>query len=479
MKKESLPHITGLFDSPIELHRLLDHLPLAIAVLNADREIVLLNRAIQGLTGFHEEEAKGIPCAYILRSSVCQFKCPLLNTESHSVVQCCEGDIINRDHQKIPVRLTYAPVKTAAGKLKGFVEAVEDMRFVGALERRTSTTYGFGELVGRSPQMERVFHVLPMIAQSDSSVLITGETGTGKDLLAEAVHRASQRAKGPFVKVNCGALPETLMESELFGHQKGAFTGAVENKPGRFQLAHNGSLYLTEIGDLRMPLQVKLLTFLDDRVVYPLGSTRGFQSNVRVIAATHRNLERMVQEGRFRQDLLFRLNVVRLHLPPVRERQDDVRLLLDHFLNRFTAEFKKPIKGFSAKALRILLDYSYPGNVRELKNIAEYALNICQEDYIAPKHLPGYLTDGRIQATSAAGAVSGEELPVSAVTGAGEGIADWSALEQKMILDALLRSGGRRGKAAGLLGWGRSTLWRKMKQYGLEGHATASAATSQ
>ncbi|NLI82804.1 MAG: sigma 54-interacting transcriptional regulator [Deltaproteobacteria bacterium] len=472
MKNLSLPLITGLFDSPIELHRLLDHLPMALAILDTERRMVFLNRAIQGLTGFREEEVRGIPCAYILRANICQFKCPLLNPASHSEIQSCEGDIINRDHHKVPVRITYAPVKTSGGKLKGFLEAVEDLRFAGAIDKRSAATYGFGELVGRSPQMERIFHVLPMIAQSDSSVLITGETGTGKDLLAEAIHQASQRAKGPFVKVNCGALPETLMESELFGHQKGAFTGAVGNKPGRFQLAHNGSLYLTEIGDLPLPLQVKLLTFLDDRVVYPLGSTRGFAANVRVIAATHRNLEKMVREGRFREDLLFRLNVVRLHLPPLRERQDDVRLLLDHFLNGFTTEFRKPLKGFSAKALRILLDYSYPGNVRELKNIAEYALNICQEEYIGPKHLPSYLTEGRVHMARTMDVVPMETPSIATGAGSLEAVADWGTLEQKMILDALLRTGGRRGRAADLLGWGRSTLWRKMKQYGLESHAS-------
>jgi transcriptional regulator with PAS, ATPase and Fis domain len=316
--------------------------------------------------------------------------------------------------------------------------------------------------------MERVFQILPVIAQSDSSVLITGETGTGKDFVAEAIHQASPRAKDPFIKVNCGALPETLLESELFGHQKGAFTGAVENKPGRFRLAHNGTLYLTEIGDLPLSLQVKLLTFLDDRIVYPLGSTKGFQVNARVIAATHRNLEQMVRDGRFREDLLFRLNVVRVHLPPLRERGDDVRLLLDHFLHTYVAQFKKPVKGFSARALRILLDYTYPGNVRELRNMVEYALNICQEELIHPKHLPAYLTDPKQRDWDRE--EEKQEVPSfsRSLGQVPQPDVNWVDVERGMILDAMVKAGGRRSKAAAMLGWGRSTLWRKMKQYGMD-----------
>jgi transcriptional regulator with PAS, ATPase and Fis domain len=315
--------------------------------------------------------------------------------------------------------------------------------------------------------MERIFRVLPVIAQSDSSVLITGETGTGKDFVAEAIHQGSHRGKNPFIKVNCGALPETLLESELFGHQKGAFTGAFENKPGRFRLAHNGTLYLTEIGDLPLSLQVKLLTFLDDMVVFPLGGTKGFQVNVRVIAATHRNLGLMVREGRFREDLLFRLNVVRLHLPPVRERGDDIRLLLDHFMRSYLTRLKKPIKGFSAKALRLLLDFTYPGNVRELRNIVEYAVNICEEDQILLKHLPAYLTDPIARDWDREEEKKEIQPLWSSEPKHRETASDWASAEKTMIMDALLKARGSRSKAAESLGWGRSTLWRKMKNYGL------------
>ena len=459
--------IAGLFDHPLALPSFLDEIPLGLAVLNTNRQIVLFNRTLEGLTGYARQEIKGIPCAYILRSNICLENCPALSIQDSADSVCMEANIINRDRQKIPVRITTSVIRDIHGRIMGYLEAVEDIRLLKSLNGKTEQAYAFGQVIGRSPQMERIFRVLPVIAQSDSSVLITGETGTGKDFVAEAIHHGSQRGKNPFIKVNCGALPETLLESELFGHQKGAFTGAVENKPGRFRLAHNGTLYLTEIGDLPLSLQVKLLTFLDDMVVFPLGGTKGFQVNVRVIAATHRNLGLMVREGRFREDLLFRLNVVRLHLPPVRERGEDIRLLLDHFMRSYLTRLKKHIKGFSSKALRLLLDFTYPGNVRELRNIVEYAVNICEEELILLKHLPAYLTDpndrdwDRVEEKKESGILSASALQPR------EPEKDWASAEKTMIMDALLKFRGSRSRAAESLGWGRSTLWRKMKCYGL------------
>lgn len=469
MNTLSESHIDNLFRMPVPFAPLMDEVPVAIVLLDPDRRVVFVNRALEALTGFVHHEVAGIPCAHIVRSDICLQHCPALRSSDLSEPVCLEGDLINRDRQKIPIRVTFAPVRDTQGNVIGFLETLEDVRLLRELDGKISKAYSFGQLIGRSPQMERIFRILPVIAQSDSSVLITGETGTGKDFVAESIHQASQRAKGPFVKINCGALPETLLESELFGHQKGAFTGAMENKPGRFRLAHNGTLYLTEIGDLPLSLQVKLLTFLDDKVVYPLGSTKGFHVNVRVIAATHRHLEQMVREGRFREDLLFRLNVVRQHLPPLRERGDDVRLLLDHFLYNFASQFKKPVKGFSAKALRILISYSYPGNVRELRNIVEYAANVCQEDQIQPRHLPAYLTEAKAtepRSGTGESVQSSFQAPV-VTTDSLDADLSWEAMERKMIMEALVQAKGRRSKAAGILGWGRSTLWRKMKQYGI------------
>jgi DNA-binding NtrC family response regulator len=266
------------------------------------------------------------------------------------------------------------------------------------------------------------------------------------------------------VKVNCGALPESLLESELFGHTKGAFTGAVADRPGRVQLANGGTLYLTEIGDLPLSLQVKLLTFLDDKVVYPLGGTKGVSLDVRIVAATHRDLEEMVERGRFRQDLLFRLNVVRMHLPPVRDRHEDAELLLDHFARKFATSFGKRVPRFSKATHELLLGYAYPGNVRELRNIVEYATNLCQEDRIRRHHLPRYLLEER-----AAPLAKLERPPSVDPAPAGVGADEsWPEVERRMILDALVQARGRRGRAAEILGWGRSTLWRKMKRYGID-----------
>ncbi|MFH1243559.1 MAG: sigma 54-interacting transcriptional regulator [Pseudomonadota bacterium] len=470
MYTSHLPEVIGLFSLPVAFRSLVDEIPLGVVVLDVERTVIFLNRALEALTGFSREEARGIPCYHVLRNRICVQGCPALNLNAEAEPPCVESDLINRARQKIPVRITMAPLKDIESELVGFLETVEDMRPLRRLEGKTGQAYSFGPLIGKSPQIEKIFQILPVLAQSDSSVLITGETGTGKDLVAETIHQASSRAKGPFIKLNCGALPETLLESELFGHQKGAFTGAVENKPGRFRLAHHGTLYLTEIGDLPPSLQVKLLTFLDDRVIYPLGSTRGFQADVRIVAATHRNLEQMVGDGGFREDLLFRLNVVRLHLPPLRERDDDVRLLIDHFLNTFATQFKKDIGGFSSKALRILSDYHYPGNVRELRNIIEYAVNISQGGLIHPKHLPTYLTEKGLELQERGVGENWASISVQ------PGVEDlrrkwetetWSSTEKKMIMEALIKARGRRTKAAALLGWGRSTLWRKMKEYGI------------
>ncbi len=348
---------------------------------------------------------------------------------------------------------------------------MEDIHLLRKIDETAGHAYNFNNIIGRSPQMEKIFQILPSLAQSDSSVLITGETGTGKDMVAETIHHASNRAKGPFVKINCGALPETLLESELFGHRKGAFTGAVENKPGRIQLAHNGTLYLTEIGDLPLSLQIKLLTFLDDKEIFPLGGIKGFTADVRIIAATHRNLEQRVDGKRFRKDLLFRLNVIRLHLPPLRDRQGDIQLLLDHFLNFLATQMGKKRLDLSRKALKILQTYHYPGNVRELRNIVEYAINICADRQIKPKHLPSYLVEA--DPFNGVASLQGPPSRLAFETESSSLIGrqpqqDWSSIEKRMIMEALIASGGRKNKAAVSLGWARSTLWRKLKQYGIQ-----------
>jgi len=459
--------VQGLSPHPIPFSHLINRIPFSVALLDTSKRVVFMNRSLEALAGISSLEARGIACRHILRSNVCGASCPLESMHVDTEPICREGDIIDRNRERIPVRVSFAPLVDIQGNLAGWLECFEDLRATQAQDPLRNEAYTFGPLIGRSPQMEHLFQMVPGIAQTDSSVLITGETGTGKDILAEMIHQHSARSKGSFVKVNCGALPETLLESELFGHRKGAFTGATENKPGRFKLAHNGTLFLTEIGDLPLSLQVKLLSFLDDHVIYPLGSTKGVYLDVRIIAATHRELQAMVQEGKFRQDLLFRLNVVRLQLPPLREREGDIQLLLQHFLDLFTEKFQKDIRGFSRESRQFLLQYPYPGNVRELRNIVEFAVNICTGNTIEMRHLPAYMFE---QSTEQTGVVEGlgRDQTTTQTESEKTTALSWPDMEQQMILEALYKAKGRKSKAAEILGWGRSTLWRKMKQYGID-----------
>jgi PAS domain S-box-containing protein len=445
----------------------MDDIPVGILLLDRQRRVVFLNRAMEALTGFGSQEACGLPCWYILRGNLCGYDCPVCEVQEIVEPLCVPGDLINRNRQRIPVRVTIARIRDADGDFVGFLECFEHIRSAGQPCAETEHTFTFGKLLGSSHEIQSVFRALPTIAQNDSPILITGETGTGKHAVAQAIHQASSRTKGPFIKVNCGALPEPLLESELFGHQQGAFAGASEDKAGRFRLAHNGTVFLNEIGDLPLSLQAKLLAFLDDRVVHPLGASKGIHVDVRLMAATHRDLWDLVSQGRFREDLLHRLNVVRVHLPPLVKRGSDIRLLLDHFLHVFGKKSGKKIRGFSEESREMLLHYSYPGNVRELRNIVEYAVSLCEDAQIQIHHLPPYVGEtGTVREMAARRDMASdahEPLPPAA----NSRYVNWPEAEQQMILDAMMRAKGKRTEAAKLLGWGRSTLWRKMKRYGI------------
>ncbi len=455
----------------VQLDEVIDCIPVGVAVLDTNMRIQAINRTLEAMTGFSREEAIGVGCSHIIRNNLCTQQCPAKQALESDRAVHLEGNIINRERQKIPVMIHASVLKDDEGQPLGLIETIEDISLLRQLDKKTQIAHDFVDLVGHSPKMQKLLDILPIISQTDSSVLITGETGTGKDLIASVIHRVSPRAQGPFIKINCGALPETLLESELFGHTRGAFTGAVRDKPGRFQLADGGTLYLTEIGDLPLTLQVKLLTFLDDKEIIPLGGTRSARADVRLIAATHRDLQAMVRQGNFREDLLFRLNVVRLEVPPLREREGDIRLLMEYFLNKFNRQFQKKIRSFSPEVIEILRRYPYPGNVRELGNMVEYATNVCHETIIKPEHLPDYLGgawDEPLQPE--AGVTGGERDSYPGLEDEKRGAnnrLNWREMERRMISEALLKSRGNRTKAAKLLGWGRSTLWRKMKQHNL------------
>ncbi len=455
-----------------DLVEILNGVPHGIALVDPDLRLILMNRFLEALTGYSGEETRGIYCDHVLRSSLGRNVQMFREALETGVACSVEGDILGLNRKRIPMRFTATPVVEPSGGRQALVLVLEDIadcQKTGG-KKEVGTAKG---LLGHSPKMQEIFELLPVLAHTDSSVLITGETGTGKDILAEAVHLASRRSKYPFIKVNCGALPESLLESELFGHVRGAFTGAHADKHGMFQLAQGGTIYLTEIGDLPLPLQVKLLTVLDDREFFPLGSQKKVRVDVRLITGTHRDLKQLVEEGRFREDLFFRLNVLRVHLPPLRERDGDVRLLIDHFLQMFAASFKKNVKKLSAQALRLLGGYRYPGNVRELRNIIEYGVNICRGEVIEIEHLPpSVLADaGKPPRAAAAAAAPGSPESGNKDSGGTEELPDnagsWSAIEKRKILTALMQTGGSRTGAAKALGWGRTTLWRKMREYDL------------
>jgi two-component system response regulator AtoC len=446
---------------------ILNGIPHAAALLDADARIVAMNGRLEALTGHRSEDVRGIPGDHVIRSRASHDRAFLGGALRGAAPLCVASDVLAADRRRVAVRITAAPLHhdgPGASALLLLVEDVSATERLDALERGSGDVQG---IVARSPRMQEVLALVPVMARTDATLLVTGETGTGKDLVAEAVHRASPRARFPFIKVNCGALPESLLESELFGHARGAFTGAHADKPGMFRLAQGGSIFLTEIGDLPLQLQVKLLTALDDRAFYPLGSSKRVEVDVRVIAGTHRDLEALVRDGRFRQDLFFRLNVLTLRLPPLREREGDVRLLIDHFLEQVSRRLGKAIAGISPQAQTVLERYAYPGNVRELRNVVEYAASVCREPRVRPEHLPEYVVrggapedGGRVEG-GAAGAGGRGKLP------AFPGRARWSDVERRLILEALLECRGNRGQAATRLGWGRSTLWRKMKQHGI------------
>jgi len=322
-----------------------------------------------------------------------------------------------------------------------------------ALKERLGDRFNFSKIIGRSPRMKEVFDTLSLVAPTDATVLILGESGTGKELVANSIHHNSPRASQSFIKVSCAALPETLLEGELFGHEKGAFTGAIARREGRFQLAHRGTIFLDEVGEMSVTTQTKLLRVLQEKEFEPLGSTRTVKADVRVIAASNKDLEREVKEGRFREDLFYRLNVVPVSLPPLRERKDDIPALAAHFFAIYREKNRKELKDISGKAMDLLSRYDWPGNIRELENCIERAVILARGENIAPADLPPI-----VQALSGDREIQGLNLP------SGISIQE---VEKALILKTLEDTGGNRSRAAEILGINRRTLQNKLKEYGI------------
>ncbi len=428
-----------------DFETILDSISEGVFTVDLNWRITFFNRAAELITGFKRQEALGQFCYEILRSDRCFKDCPLRQTlRSGQPLRDQEVIILDRQNREIPVSVNTGLLQDKSGRIIGGVETFREMASLKELEREVKGRYRLGDIVSRNPKMLEIFRILPEVASSDVTVLIQGESGTGKELIAQAIHDLSPRKNGPLVKVNCAAVPETLLESELFGYVRGAFTDAKKDKPGKLKLASGGTLLLDEIGDMPLSLQPKVLRAIEYKEYEPLGSTRVEKADVRIIAATNRDLEKMVREGRFREDLFWRLNVFKIELPPLRERREDIPLLVEHFIDKLNRKTQKGIKGISEEAMKILLDYHWPGNIRELQNAIEHAFVLCKDRLIRPQHLPAYLME------------RGETL--------GGSLRD---IEAKLIRKALDEAGGNLTRASRILGIHRTTLWRKLRKMGL------------
>jgi len=451
--------MSELTDSPLPrraTEAILESISDGVFTVDHGWRITSFNRAAEEITGVPRQEAVGRRCADVFRSSMCETACALRETmETGKPVVDRSAFIVDADGRRIPITVSTALLRDERGEVVGGVETFRDLSLVEELRNELAGRTEVGDLVSRSPAMRRIFDVLPQAAASESTVLLEGETGTGKELLARAIHDLSPRAAGPFVPVNCGALPDTLLESELFGYKAGAFTGATRDKPGRFALAEGGTIFLDEIGDVSPALQSRLLRVLEERTFEPLGGTESVRADVRVVAATNRDLDALVEDGTFRRDLYYRVNVVRLQVPPLRDRKEDIPLLADHFVTRFNRLQEKAVTGVSRDAMAVLMAHDYPGNVRELENVIERAFVLCDEGEIERRHLPEELMPR-----------AGPREEVAAGRG-GDMASAVRAAETRAILDALQRNQYNRQAAARDLGMHKSTLFRKVQALGI------------
>ncbi len=444
------------------IHRILDTLSEGIIAHDEFRCISLFNQAAEALTGYSRKEVLGRDCHDVFgKEGICGNGCLFRGTnERVTERQEYYTTFTTRDGEDRRLRMDVRPMPLGAGRLYGVMASIDDVTEVNDLRWQLRRGSPFHGTVGNSRAMQEIFTTIRQVASSDYSVLVAGESGTGKELAARAIHAESRRSKGPFVPINCGALPENILESELFGHVRGAFTGAIRDKKGRFELANRGTLFLDEVGELTPAFQVKLLRVLQEKRFEMVGGERSYAADVRIIAATNRDLRQMVAKGDFREDLFYRLCVVPLTLPPLRERVEDLPLLVEHFLGTIREETGKDIQRVSAGALENLLRHRWPGNIRELINALQFAAVRCQGDEVMPHHLPPEVRDFEgepmplVQTTPPATATATELAPAPA-TKQGRFKLNLEAVEQ-----ALQQTGGNKVKAAKLLGVGRATLYR-------------------
>jgi len=418
-------------------------------VFTVDRSCIItsFNRAAENITGFKAEETIGKHCFDVFRTEICHRSCALKDTlKTAQAVENARVTIITRNEQEVPISVTTTLLRDEEENVIGAVEFFRDVTELEHLRESLGMTRGLADVITASPKMHEITSLLPDVAESECSVLINGPSGSGKELVAQVIHNLSPRRYGPYIKLNCSALPPQLLESELFGYEKGAFTDARRNKPGQFGLANGGTLLLDEIAEMDVSLQVKLLRVLNNGEYQPLGSTKTLRTDARIIAATNADLAKCIEEGTFREDLYYRINVVNIDIPPLRERAEDIPLLVAHFIRTLRQRKRKSIERISPAALSMLCRYRFSGNVRELENAIEHAFVMCHGDTIEVEHLPVQIT----QATETSNGFSGDRKS-----------------EKYILQETLRRHQGNRSKAASELGMHRSTLWRKIKCYGI------------
>ncbi len=435
---------------------ILDSIADGVFTVDNNFKITYFNKAAEKITGVSRHEAVGRHCWEVFRANVCEGQCYLRSSlESGEPGVHNSAYIVDKDGNTVPISISTAPIKDQDGTQLGGVETFRSLAEIETLRKELTNRYTFEDIVTKNEKMLRLLDVMPRLAMSDATVLIEGASGTGKELFARALHNLSHRSGSPLVTVNCAALPDNLLESELFGHVAGAFTDAKKDRLGRFQQADGGTIFLDEIGDISPALQVRLLRVLQEKSFEPLGSEKTIEVDTRVIAATNKHLKDLVKKGTFREDLFYRLNVMEIFIPPLSERTEDVPLLVEHFIQKFNLLHARQISHMDSTAMALMLRYSYPGNVRQLQNIIEHAFVLCQGTVLLAEHLPEYL---QTQSSGLPGARSTRP----------EEVVSLEEMESLLLKDVLRNNNYNRTETAKQLGIHKTTLWRKMKKLGIE-----------
>ena len=442
--------------------RITDIMNDGLIMIGTDGTVVTVNQAFEQLTGYTSDEIIGRPCTF-LKCDACEIElkrkdggwCTLFDSRQKLKRRCL---IMKKDGTYLPVIKNASLLENDQGILLGAVETLMDIseldrldHEIDVLTRQIDTDGGFHGIIGKTPSIQKVFDVVQKAAQSDAPVIVYGESGTGKELVAHAIHVLGRRKDGPFVQLNCVALNEALLESELFGHIKGAFTGAIRHRMGRFEAANGGDIFLDEIGDVPLSIQVKLLRVLETKRFERVGDQQSISADVRIITATNKNLEEMIANKEFREDLFFRINVIPIYIPPLRSRKEDIPLLVNAFIRRLQTRTGKDITGLTPEAMKRFMAYQWPGNVRELKSALEYAFVIAEKGLIDPDHLPMQIAENK--------SIEG----VNAVL-----YNHKDSAEKDALIEALRQTRGNQSKAARILGVNRVTVWNRMKKYGID-----------